>query len=241
MWDAPRAELSRAGHQVLAVDQRGYGVAPLGDAPPSLDVVADDLARLLDRRGVSDVALVGCSMGGYVAMAFLRRHPGRTSALALLATRAQADDEATAAQRRAMAELLADPGSRSRVHDATVPKLLGATTRRTAPSVADRVRALVEAVDHRAVAWSQRAVAERQDATDVLRGTRVPAVVLAGDEDELVSRADARRLADLLPDGELVTLAGTGHLAPLEAPREVGAALRGLLDRRGAALSEVRR
>lgn len=94
MWDTHREALEGRGHLVVAPDQRGFGATPLGNEPPSLDTVADDLARELDARGIERAVLVGVSMGGYAAMAFLRRHPGRALALALLSTRADMDDEA---------------------------------------------------------------------------------------------------------------------------------------------------
>lgn len=79
MWQAQARALRSLGHPVLTPDQRGFGTTPLGDAPPSLDVVADDLARTLDERGMDRAVLAGSSMGGYVAMAFLRRFPDRVA------------------------------------------------------------------------------------------------------------------------------------------------------------------
>jgi pimeloyl-ACP methyl ester carboxylesterase len=178
--------------------------------------------------------LVGSSMGGYVAMAFLRRHPGRTAALALLGTRAGADDAATAAGRRAFADAVLDPAMRQRVIAAVLPGLVGGTTLGHRPEVVDQVTTLIEAAEPATVAWCQRAIADRGDAFDVLRNTDVPAVVIAGAEDALVPAEEARQMADALPHGELVVVPGAGHLAALEAPAEVSAALTELLSREGA-------
>src|SRR3954469_12717112 len=73
MWLAQReglADLCR----VITPDFRGFAGSPLGLDEPSLDVLADDIARLLDQRELDRVVLGGLSMGGYVAMAFVRRH-----------------------------------------------------------------------------------------------------------------------------------------------------------------------
>ncbi|MDN3352432.1 alpha/beta hydrolase [Actinomadura sp. DC4] len=235
MWSAQRRAFVGAGHQVLTPDQRGYGTTPLGPAGPSLDVAADDLAALLDRQEIGSVALAGASMGGYVAMAFLRRHPGRVRALMLVSTKASADTPAEAAQRRAFASLILDPASRARVVAAAIPTLLGATTRGGRPEVVAAVRGLVENTSPEAIAWSQRAIADRREAFGVLRATNVPSVVVAGEEDELVSLTEAREVADCLPGAELVTVPKAGHLAPMETPGAVTAALAEVLSR--AALS----
>ena len=230
MWTGQRRDLERLGHLVVSPDhQRMRGTAP------SLAVLADDLARDLDQRGIGEVALAGSSMGGYVAMAFLRRHPGRVRALALLGTRAAADDEPTAAGRHAFAESILDPLRRAIIVSSTVPKLVGATTRAERPELVARVHAIVETVPSEAIAWSQRAIAARPDSFEVLRAADLPSVVIAGSEDELVPHAEARRMADALPHARLITVPAAGHLTPIEAPTAVTGALAELLERAGTA------
>ncbi|RBM14143.1 alpha/beta fold hydrolase [Streptomyces sp. PT12] len=234
-WDEVARGLRGQGHPVLAYDQRGFGAAPPTDGlPPSLDAAADELAAELERRGLGSVVLAGCSMGGYLAMAFLRRHPGRVEALALLAARATADDPPTAARRRRFAELVLDDRARDQLVAETTPALLGATTRARTPHLTERVTELALAARPASVAWAQRAIAERVDALDTLRATDVPAVVVVGDEDELVSVDEAGQAVAALPQGRLVILPGVGHLAPLEAPEATVGILSQLLTRRAA-------
>jgi pimeloyl-ACP methyl ester carboxylesterase len=230
LWDATRRDLEALGHHVLTPDQRGYGATPLGDAPETLDVCADDIARLLDGHGVDRAVLAGISMGGYVAMAFLRRHRHRVAGLALLSTRAEADTPEQRAERDAFAALVLTDRARPALIDAALPRMLGATTRATRPDVAARLRATITATAPEAIAWSQRAIAARPDSTPALRETHVPTLVLAGEEDELVTAAEARTLAAALPRARLLPLPGTGHLAPAENPDAVTAALADLLD-----------
>ena len=229
MWDAVARKLPARTHHVITPDQRGFGAAGPTDQPPSLDLVADDLARELDRQDIDAVALVGCSMGGYVAMSFLRRHPHRVRALALLAARGTADTPEGAEQRRRFADLILDDTQRGRIVAGTTPSLLGATTRVRQPDVLAHVTGVAEAARPEAVAWAQRAIATRGDSMDILRAADIPAVVVIGDEDELVSLDEARRTAAALPQGRLSILPGVGHLAPLEAPEATSDILTDLL------------
>ncbi|GAA3193561.1 MULTISPECIES: alpha/beta fold hydrolase [Streptomyces] len=230
MWDGPARALRARGHRVLPIDQRGFGGTPLpADAAPSLDLVADDLARALDRRGLGSALVAGCSMGGYTAMSFLRRHPHRVRALALFAARSAADTPKQAAARLRFADLITDDSLRAGIVADTTPSLLGATTRARRPRLLDRVTALARAADPRSVAWAQRAIAARGDSLAALSATDVPAVVVRGEEDELVSPDEARESAAALPHGRLVTLPGVGHLAPLEAPGKTVEILTALL------------
>ena len=89
---------------VLAVDLPGFGASPsgpdvaqaLGAAPePSLDVVADGVAAALRAEGVDRAVVAGLSLGGYVAMALVERHPDLVAGLGLVDTKSTADtDEA---------------------------------------------------------------------------------------------------------------------------------------------------
>ncbi|MGW3950971.1 alpha/beta fold hydrolase [Streptomyces sp. NPDC004752] len=230
MWRAQVQDLGALGHRVLAVDQRGFGGRPLGDAAPSLDAVADDLAKTLDRENLDQVVLAGCSMGGYAVLAFLRRHPGRVRALALLSTRAEADTAQSAARRRAFAVAMRDPAARNRLVETTTPVLLGATSSSRNPSLPGELLLTAKSADPEAVAWAQEAIADRRDSLDVLRTTDVPALVVAGEEDELVSLAESQAAADALPHGRLVVLPEVGHLPPLEDPDTVTRLLAGLAE-----------
>lgn len=229
MWEAQAGALRALGHRVLTPDQRGFGTTPRGDAPPSLDTVADDVARTLDEYGIERAALAGSSMGGYVAMAFLRRFPDRVAGLALMSARATADTPEAAAQRLQFAHVVQVEKAGPAVVERVTPALLGATTRQRSPELLARVLADARAADPAALAWAQRAIVTRPDSTDVLRATRVPAVVIAGAEDELVAAEESRHVADALQHARLVTVADAGHLQPLEAPETVTAALGHLL------------
>jgi pimeloyl-ACP methyl ester carboxylesterase len=229
MWAGCRAALATAGHHVIAFDQRGYGGSRLGDAGPSLGVVADDLARELDAGGHEPAVLAGCSMGGCVAMEFARRHPGRLAGLALLSTRAVADAPAVAAARLQFAETILDRTRREALIDRTVPTMLAPGFERQYPAEFKWLRAAVRGVPPTAIAWSQRAMAVRAGALEVLAGVDVPAVVLRGTADGLTSAEEAKQLVDALPRGKLVPIDGAGHLLPLEAPAPVTTALLGLV------------
>lgn len=229
MWDAPRRVLDRHGYHTLAPDQRGFGGQPLGADAPSLDLVADDLARLLHAQRIPRAVIAGSSMGGYVAMTFLRRHRERVAGLALLASRAAADSAQARAAREQFAARIRDEHLRPKLLAATVPSLLGATTRKQQPALLSRLHAHAGAAPPAAVAWAQRAIAARPDSFDVLRATQTPAIVIAGSEDELVGLDEANAAASALPCGRLIPIENAGHLPPLETPDRVAAALLDLL------------
>lgn len=220
--------------RVITPDQRGFGGTPLGDDPSSLDRCADDVVELLDRLGLERVVLGGLSMGGYVAMAFLRRYADRVAGLLLADTKATADPEAGRANRERIATAVeTDPESTVLVDD-VLPTLLGETTVASRPLVAGRVRGLVQAAPAPAVAWAQRAMAARPNSFDVLRAYAGPALVVVGAEDTLSPPADAEAMAEALPDARLAIVPEAGHLTAVETPEAFNAEVTGLLSRVGS-------
>lgn len=63
MWDHVTALLD-PGVRVLAPDLRGFGEQPVGDEAPSVDLMAEDIFKLLDQQNVARAVLAGMSMGG---------------------------------------------------------------------------------------------------------------------------------------------------------------------------------
>ncbi|MEU8343592.1 Pimeloyl-ACP methyl ester carboxylesterase [Actinomadura meyerae] len=217
MWLAQREGLA-GRFRVITPDLRGFGGSVLGDDEPSIDAMADDVARTLHGLGVRRAVIGGLSMGGYVAMALCRRHPDLLLGLVLAATRASADTEQARANRLRQAERLDRDGTPQVLVDEVLPGLVGPTTYRQRALVYGRVRGLVQATPPRAAAWAQRAMAGRPDAFDTLRGVRVPALVVIGDEDALATEAEARAMADALPNAELMVVPRAGHLCAIEQP-----------------------
>lgn len=227
MFDAIRPAVA-ARTRLLTPDLRGFGDgAPVSDETPDLTVLADDVLAGLDAAGIARAIVGGVSMGGYVALNLLRRHPDRIAGLVLADTRSGADDEAALDRRRAVAER-ADRGDIATGPDAIAPLV--------ADTVSDLVRADLAAiagvVPAATVAWGQRAMAARPDTTAVLAATTVPVLVVVGEKDVITPPTVAREMAATAPEAELVELAGVGHLSPAEDPVGFADALIGWLSRR---------
>ncbi|MGH8889804.1 MAG: alpha/beta fold hydrolase [Acidothermaceae bacterium] len=226
MWEPLRAALP-ADVELLTPDFRGAGEVPLDDDPPSLDLLADDVARFLDLSGIDRAIIGGLSMGGYTTMAFMRRHPERVAAIVLADTKADADVENARANRLAMAETLDTEGTSRVLTKDVLPTLVGETTKRERPSAMAFVSDLVASARSASAAWWQRSMAARPDSFDTLRHIAVPALVIVGSEDGLATVAQARAMAAALPVAELVELPQAGHFSAVETPDAFAAALAG--------------
>ncbi|HEX4609655.1 MAG TPA: alpha/beta fold hydrolase [Urbifossiella sp.] len=239
MWRPQLAALAGAA-RVLAVDLPGFGRSPLPAEPWSVDTAADAVAALLDALGLTGRLVVGgLSMGGYVAMAFARRHPDRLAGLILADTRADPDDAAAKENRGKMIATARKDGAAA-VVGAMVPKLLSDATRESRPDVADGVRTLGERQTADGVAAGLAALRDRPDAGPGLDALAVPTLVLVGEHDAVTPPTLAAAIAGRVYGSELVTIPGAGHLSNLENPEAFNAAVGRFLAERTPAVKPAR-
>jgi 3-oxoadipate enol-lactonase len=228
MW-RPQLDCVPTGWRFIAPDLRGFGAARMMDVDAiSMDDYAADLEALLDALDIERAVAAGLSMGGYVIFALLRRSPERTSGLILADTRPQADTAEGRENRRKMRELVRTSGP-SAVADQMLPKLLSATSRRERPELEDLVRGLIEANPVNAIDAAIHALMMRPDSTGDLSRIAVPALIIAGADDQVTPVADSELMARHISRSQLVVLPGAAHLSNLEVPDEFSQAIANFL------------
>jgi pimeloyl-ACP methyl ester carboxylesterase len=229
MWQE-QARALVSSYRVLRTDAPGFGESRPAEGALTMDRIADDGARLLDHLGIETAVVGGCSMGGYAAFAFARRHPQRLAGLYLQDTKAPPDTDEARTNRKALAARVLAEGALAAA-EAMLPRLVGETTHREQPGVVARVRADILAAAPPAVAAALAGLGAREDSRPTLGAVRVPALVVVGEEDLLTPPAEAEALARGIAGARLVRVPRAGHLANLEAPEAVNAALARFMER----------
>jgi pimeloyl-ACP methyl ester carboxylesterase len=201
---------------------------PDGREGGSMRDYADDVATLLDELKIERAVVGGASMGGYATLAFLQLAGDRVDGLILANTRAGADSPEARANRRNMLALLDREGPAGVARE-MMPKLLGKTTHETNPRIEANVRRLIKQQSPIGVRNAIQRMMDRADSTPLLGKIRLPALVITGDEDELIPVDESRRMAAAIPGATLVIVPKAGHLANLEQPDAFNNALSAFL------------
>lgn len=226
MWQ-PQIRALSAELRVLAPDLRGFGESRALTAPPSplsIDQYADDLARFLEALSTGPVVLAGLSMGGYIALSFVRRHRHLLRGLVLVDTKAAADTPEARENRYRTAEKIKE-GQKKEVFEGLLSRLLGKYTQAERPGVVSAARRMMEEAPVEGVIQALYAMAERPDSTPFLPSIDLPTLVFVGEEDELTPPAEARVMAEKIPNASLEIIPRAGHLANLENPEPFNKAL----------------
>jgi 3-oxoadipate enol-lactonase len=226
MWEPQIPALVDAGFRVVAYDARGHGKSPVPNGPYSMDDLADDLAALLDATDTDRAHVIGLSLGGMTAMALTARHPERVASLALLCTSAFLEPAQFWLDRAATARS-AGTAAMAKV---VVDRWFTAETFRARPELVAEAVAMVTCTPDEGYAGCAEAIAA-MDLRGELPAVAVPTLALAGAEDPATPPAHLAYIAEHVPGAELVVIPDAAHLANLERPEQVNAALLAHLNR----------
>src|SRR5215210_1994840 len=238
-------------HRVVAMDLPGFGCSEMPEQDISIEYYAQWTFRFLDALGIESAAVVGNSMGGFVAAEMAIRNADRVQRLAVVSA---AVFWQTYRRAQPLVQL-------ARMSDAIVARALTRVTDDVATR--PRLRAWARATAgfryphliSKELAHEMVRSARRTDGflpglealadfplEEELPKISCPALIVWGAHDTLVPVKDAKRMEDLIPDARRVVFERTGHVAMLERPERFNTLLREFLDeeprQRGGAAAE---
>ena len=225
--------------RLIVPDVRGHGESAWSStgAYQYSDQVSD-LAAIVDRLGLERFTLIGTSMGGIIGMAYAGSHPERLARLVIN----DIGPDAEVGSQRITQTVGCRPETFSTLEDAM------AYRRQVSPIVAGRsledqrelaLGVLRRQSDGRWV-WKmdpqyvQQRVAQgppvRPPLWPVLQRLSCATLVVWGEDSDVLSEPQARRMAETLPKGQLVSVPGVGHAPTLVEPVALAALGRFLAD-----------
>jgi pimeloyl-ACP methyl ester carboxylesterase len=198
-----------------------FGAVTIADH--SRDDSMSAIARRILSQAPPKFALIGLSMGGYVAFEVQRQAPERVVKLALLDTTARPDAPEQTEQRKRQVEM-ARGGRFDGIAQLLFPRFVSAARHGDAALQAV-VRAMAEDTGPEAFVRQQTAIMNRVDSRPGLASIPCPTLVLVGADDSLTPPNRAAEMAAAIPGAREVVVPSCGHLSPLEQPQAVTEAL----------------
>lgn len=213
--------------RVIVPDLPGFGKSK-SDKSFTMESLADDVHALLESIGAIPCVLAGLSMGGYVALEYVKKYPTDLRGLGLMDTRAEGDTPQGKEGRGKMIELAKTSGSRA-VAEQMLPKMLAEETRKNRPQIVQRVTQIMESCPALTIQHALAAMRDRHDHTEDIPSIPVPTSIIVGDQDAITPPAVAEAMHKAIPRSKLYVIKGAGHLSGMEQPEQVNQALRGLM------------
>jgi len=216
-------------HACVSFAHRGFAPSSSPPGGPDPRDHADDLAALCDALALHRPVLVAQSMGGWGAVEFALRHPGRLRGLVLAATTGTVDPARIGGPQRARLDAWTGEAA-ARVTDWAARGIHPATGERMAveqPALAhlyrsiDALNAGLDKAALRARLWAARTRAPAE-----LSGIGCPVLFVSGAEDAVIPPFAADAIAALLPHARVVHVPDAGHSVYFERAAVFNQALR---------------
>lgn len=208
-WEPVGRRLA-ASRRVIYADPRGSGQSDRPDVPYTGDLLAADMAAVLDHAGVQRADVVGMSMGGMIAQHLALEHPGRVRSLGLVSTYAATDEWA----RRVLEsrKWLIDEGGLAAQFRISIFFVFSPYAFRALPDFIHELEArLARTPPDEAAYRRQLEFCRVHDTGERLREVAVPALVMVGSHDFLTSPPLGRELAGLIPGARYEEVPGASH------------------------------
>lgn len=190
----------------------GFGKSPLQSENTSMQLMADLVSQSLVSMGLKEkIILTGVSMGGYVALEFVKKYPGQMRGLGLISTRATADTEENRNKRFETIKRVQENGSAA-LAEKMAPALLG-------PKNQEKIEWIQNEISNaqpEAICAALRGMADRRDNSAILNKISVPTFVAYGAEDTLIRKEEMETMSNAIPKSNFHVIENAGHLLTIE-------------------------
>ena len=228
MWSTQLNTLALRA-RVVVPDLRGFGRSP-ETGPFTLETLADDVHALAEYLKLGRCVFAGLSMGGYVALAYVKKHLANLRGLILVDTKAEADTEQAKEGREKMIAQARQQGVKP-IADAMLAKLIPQEAAASRPQLARELRDMMDSQRPATLAHALAAMRDRPDRTDVLSSINVPTLIIVGEQDSITPPDVMRPIHLKVKDSEMLVIPSAGHMTPMEQPMQVNRAIERFLER----------
>ena len=218
-------------HRVVAVDLPGFGASPLPRGEISIPGYARFLERLCGAMRIDAAAVVGNSMGGYVAAELAISSPQRVERLMLVSAAGITAEYLRRDRIMTGARVVAALWTRTAARHESLAKRpglrrigLGFVARHPDRLSAPLAHELMQGAGKPGFLPAMEAILAHR-ISERLPRIACPTFVLWGEDDRVIPARDAQRFGELIPDARVLVLPDTGHVAMLERPARFNALL----------------
>jgi 3-oxoadipate enol-lactonase len=214
MWE-PQMKALPNDIRAITYDVRGHGDSDVGDGQYSIEYFVDDLIGLLDHLVIQQAVVCGLSMGGYVALRAIERHPERFKALILCDTRSEPDGNEAKVKRAGQAKAVKANGTKE-FAAGFVKAVFAQQSLDSKPEIVATIRSIIEATSPTGICGTLLAMAARTDTTPALSSIKVPTLILVGEHDTLTPPSASQAMKEKIVDAEMHIVPGAAHMSNLE-------------------------
>jgi pimeloyl-ACP methyl ester carboxylesterase len=210
VWDEFGETLAK-DYQVVTPDLPGLGKSEMIPTPFSLDDIADVMLHWIKEQKLESIYLIGHSLGGYVALAMVNKHPELFNGLVLFHSTAYPDSEEKKQSRNKVLKFIDEHGVEAFTSNFIQPLFFNPHHR-----AIESIRAIAAKSSKEGVEAYTKAMRDRDDRTDVLSKFNHPILFIGGTHDAGIPPASIAAQAALNPASTIYILDDVAHMGIFE-------------------------
>lgn len=214
VWENLTGRLSQK-FRILRIDLPGHGRSDLYSDMNSMELMAEAIKELLDFHGIKKAFLVGHSMGGYAALAFLQLFPEYLSGYSLFHSH-PLSDTAEAVEKRKQNIVLAENGKKDEMIPGFVRGLYAPENLDKLKEAVKKSVSVASGTDKKTIIADLRGMMARPDRTNLVREAKVPFLWILGTMDSHIDYRAIQQKVRLPENAQIVVLENSGHMGFIE-------------------------
>ena len=200
--------------QVITLDLPGHGNSSLPNGSLTVEKMAESVKLILDKEKISSCVLIGHSMGGYVALAFLALYPELLSGFCLFHSSPFADTKEKKQNREREINIIRQ-GKKAQVYTSHFPNAFAKENVKIFADEIEKCKERAKNMSDIGIIAALEAMKNRPDRSKILKTTKVPVQYIIGERDNFIPMEILNKLQ--LPDhSEVVVLEKSGHMGFIE-------------------------
>ena len=228
IWSEFSADLAE-NCRVVSIDLPGHGKSGVFGKVHTMELLAQTVKSVMDFLNTDKYFLVGHSLGGYVALAFLELFPECLSGLSLFHSHPLADSN-EAIENRNREKMLIENGKKDLIYTINIPKAFATDNLKRFSKQVDNAKEIARDIPGEGIIAVLNGMIERPDRSDILARTSLPFLWILGRKDNYIPYKDIVKKIELPKHGKLITLENSGHMGFIEEKDKSLKAILGVLN-----------
>ncbi len=213
IWEDFSDELAK-NFQIIVPDLPGHGKSGLISEPLSVEIMANSIKAVLTKEKVNKCIIVGHSMGGYAALAFLELFPEMLNGLSIFHSSPYADTDEKKQNREREINVV-QKGKKAQIFNAHFPNTFAKDNMGKFDKEIERFKETAKNMQDDGIIAALRAMKTRPDRSELLKVSKIPIQYIIGEKDNFIPMEILKKLQ--LPDNsEVVVLENSGHMGFIE-------------------------
>lgn len=216
MWEN-QVDFLKDSYRILTLDIRSFGQSLDNHIEVSIELFSNDLIQFMNALELKKVIICGLSMGGFIALNAVKKHPKRFSALILCDTQCAVDTKEQKAKRIETIKEIELNGISNFTsnfleavfHEETFATKIGLVAKIESDILANTPAIIVSGL---------KALASRAETCSSINKIEIPTLIICGREDQVTPLSQSEFMHRIIKNSTLKIIENAGHLSNLEQP-----------------------